>query len=362
MEYFVQLKRMLRTRPKLVASVVGGVFIGSVGFATGAGFDYLGFGSGFSSPGATASPAASSLLIADQTSKSAARLQSDAADCANNGLGKDIKDAQKIHETLAWAQPNTEKLFDVNQACFSSLSQIWDLSFSIPSLSSIISSAINAVKQYAQQRVCTAVNEVSSMVAQPINQAMSQVNGLYGGLSGGGLISGAMSEIDPQLGNQFQMPRGDTTFQLGDGFNAMQSSFNNGSGSSGSGTFSDLLNQSSSSINSIFNSQTAATSQLYNQTQQLNQAQQQYNRCLGSGGSCTQQQQQVLNIQSQITATQNTLQDLGRQLNEASQNTPYTSFGQGSSSQGSSSGSAPALSTTPNNNSSYSDRLKNLFN
>ncbi|MDR2208489.1 MAG: hypothetical protein LBE22_05900 [Azoarcus sp.] len=360
MANYQHIKNLLQARPKIVASVIGGALIGTVGLASSAGLEFFGIGGSSSSVSNISSTADSSLLVADQVSKNAARLNNLSKDCADNGLGKNIKEAQKIHEMLAWAQPNTEKLFNVSQACFANISQIWDLSSAIPSLSSIMSSAISAVQQYAQQKVCTAVNEVSTMVAQPINQAMGQVQSTYSGLTGGGLISSAMSEIDPKLGNMFQVSSGNTTVTLGNGFNAEQSTFNKGTNDRGSGS-NNMLNQSANSIDEIFNSQVNLTNQLHSLNTQLNQAQQQYNLCLGSGGACDQQQQQVTNIQSSITNTQNALQNLGQQLNEVSQNTPHNSFTPSSSPNR----SAPNPSTAPgsdSSSSSYTDRLKGIFN
>lgn len=76
---------------------------------------------------------------------------------------------------MASATPNVESLFDVNDSCFASVSQIIDLSFSIPSLGSILSSAQDAVLKYAQKKVCSTVGKVSGMVTSICTSAVPLV-------------------------------------------------------------------------------------------------------------------------------------------------------------------------------------------
>jgi hypothetical protein len=72
------------------------------------------------------------------------KMQDDLKNCDDVGIGASIKTAIGAHSEMASATPNVESLFDVND-CFASVSQIIDLSFSIPSLGSILSSAQDAV-------------------------------------------------------------------------------------------------------------------------------------------------------------------------------------------------------------------------
>ena len=130
------------------ASQASGNWFSSV-FSTG--------GSGSASSGVSASMAAVDAAMNQ-------KMQDDLKNCDDVGIGASIKTAIGAHSEMASATPNVESLFDVNSDCFSSIGQIFDLSFAIPSLASILSSAQDAVLKYAQKKVCTAVGKVSGMV------------------------------------------------------------------------------------------------------------------------------------------------------------------------------------------------------
>jgi hypothetical protein len=154
--------------------------------------------------------AATSSLISQQDSVVADSIKAEAEDCAEGKegtIGHSIADALKIHTELASATPNVESLFSATQDCFSGLGSLFDLSGSIPSLGSILASAQAAVLKFAQKKVCTAVQQVTTMVTTPINQAIGKVGsgGSIGDLNGltNGLVSGGMSQLDPQLGSSY---------------------------------------------------------------------------------------------------------------------------------------------------------------
>ena len=162
-----------------VAASVGRVFDKKIvtGIAIGVTVMFAGYATSQTSGLVSTLSSASSTLLSQQSSVVAAEIVADSEDCAEGkiGVGAAIGDALKIHTELASATPNVETLFDVSGDCFSGLSQIFDLSFAIPSLASILSAASSAVMQYAQKKICTAVNQVSGMVTSPINAAIGKV-------------------------------------------------------------------------------------------------------------------------------------------------------------------------------------------
>lgn len=174
---------------------------------------------------------------ADPTKKT----QDDLKNCDDVGIGANIKTAIGAHNHTASATPNVESLFDVDDACFASVSQIIDLSFSIPSLGSILSSAQDAVLKYAQKKVCSTVGKVSGMVTSPINQAIGQINQLQGFTDINGMansaIGGAMSGIDPQLGNGYKPALASSGYSVNaNAFGTNQTVFNAGASTQGAQT------------------------------------------------------------------------------------------------------------------------------
>jgi len=190
--------------------------------------------------------ATSSNLISQQDSVVADAIKADAEACAEGTkqgtIGASISDALKIHTELASATPNVESLFSATADCFGGLSSLFDLSGSIPSLGSILASAQAAVLQYAQKKVCTAIQQVASMVTSPINQAIGKVSSgtSLGDLNGltNGLVSKGMSTLDPQLGSGYHNAAAgyETTYTVDvNPFNYVQTDFGGGA-STGSGT------------------------------------------------------------------------------------------------------------------------------
>lgn len=183
----------------------------------------------------------SSSLISQQDSVVADAIKADAEDCAQGTkqgtIGASISDALKIHTELASATPNVESLFSATADCFGGLSSLFDLSGSIPSLGSILASAQAAVLQYAQKKVCSAVQQVASMVTTPLNQAIGKVSSgtSLGDLNGltNGLVSQGMSTLDPQLGSSYHNAAAgyEATYTVDvNPFNYVQTDFGGGTG------------------------------------------------------------------------------------------------------------------------------------
>ncbi|MEA9392204.1 hypothetical protein SJI19_16895 [Acerihabitans sp. TG2] len=147
----------------------------------------------------------SDTLLSNQSSAMESNLESEAATCATGDvagtIGAAIKDAINAHTALAAATPNVESLFDVNSDCFSGASSLFDLSFAIPSLGSIIASAQDAVVKFAAKKVCTAVSQVSSLVTTPVNQAITKVKG-YSSFADSAVGSG-LSSVDPDIAKEY---------------------------------------------------------------------------------------------------------------------------------------------------------------
>lgn len=188
--------------------------------------------SGVFSTGGSGSASADSALAQVDAAMSA-QIKTDAENCGQVGIGASIQTAIGAHSEMAAATPNVESLFDVNDQCFASISQIADLSFAIPSLASILSAAQDAVLKYAQKKVCTAVNKVSGMVATPINQTINSINQVQGFTDINGMansaISGAMSGIDPQLGSSYKPASTGSYTVNANPFGASQTTFTGGS-------------------------------------------------------------------------------------------------------------------------------------
>lgn len=189
------------------------------------------FTSLFSTGGSGSASSGVSVSMAAVDAAMNQKLQDDAKNCDDVGIGASIKTAMNVHTELASATPNVESLFDINSNCFSSIGQLFDLSFAIPSLSSILAAAEQAVIQYAKKKVCTAVNQVAGMVTSPINQSINKVSQTTGYSSINGMANGAvgnaMSSIDPQLGSSYKPASAATTYSVNsNAFGAAQTVFN----------------------------------------------------------------------------------------------------------------------------------------
>lgn len=214
-----------------------GVLVGaSIALAASAGASQTGgnwFSSMFSTGGSGSASSGVSATMAAVDAAMNQKLADDLKNCDDVGIGANIKTAIGVHTEMASATPNVESLFDVNDSCFASVSQIIDLSFSIPSLGSILSSAQDAVLKYAQKKVCSTVGKVSGMVTSPINQAIGQINQLQGFTDINGMansaVGGSLSTLDPQLGSAYKPASAATGYSVNaNAFGSNQTVFNAG--------------------------------------------------------------------------------------------------------------------------------------
>lgn len=343
-----------------VAASVGRVFDKKIvtGIAIGVTVMFAGYATSQTSGLVSTLSSASSTLLSQQSSVVAAEIVADAEDCAEGkiGVGAAIGDALKIHTELASATPNVETLFDVSGDCFSGLSQIFDLSFAIPSLASIMSAASSAVMQYAQKKICTAVNQVSGMVTSPINAAIGKINGLasFTDLNGitNGLVSKGMSSIDPALGSAYHAPVAAGTTTVGTNpFNSSQTDFSGGNTGSTPGTNIGNANTSITALNSQI---AAVQTQVMPAQYALQQAQAALASCSTNEyyDNCPAAQAQVNSSQAALNALNQQLSGLLSQLaglsgtTATAQSAPFTAT------------AAPAVTGT----TSWLSNIGNLFN
>ena len=199
------------------------------------------FSSLFSTGGSGSASSGVSATMAAVDAAMSQKLADDLKNCDDVGIGANIKTAIGVHTEMASATPNVESLFDANDSCFASVSQIIDLSFSIPSLGSILSSAQDAVLKYAQKKVCSTVGKVSGMVTSPINQAIGQWNTLgqqFSDINGmaNSAVGGSMSTLDPQLGSSYKPASAASTYSVNaNAFATNQTVFNAGGASTEQG-------------------------------------------------------------------------------------------------------------------------------
>lgn len=127
-----------------------------------------------------------STLLSQQSSAVADDIYQETVDCGNgnSGIGQAARDAVTIHVGLAQATPRVDDLFAGD--CFASLNQLLDLSGFINAgiWSALVQAAKQFIMQWLQNRICTAVQDVTGRAFAPINQAIGQLNGLIGGLNG----------------------------------------------------------------------------------------------------------------------------------------------------------------------------------
>ena len=292
-------------------------------------------------------------------------IQADAQNCASGTVpgtvGYSIHQAQQVHTTLASARPNTESLFDVSSDCFSGLTKLMDLSFAIPSLASILGAVEQAVLDYAQKKVCTAVFQATSMVTSPINQAIQDVNSLQGftnlnGMSNG-LIASGMKTIDPQLGAQYQGAPTSGNYTLNTTqYAASQTQFSTSNTTNNlNGSISNLQSLNTQALNLQNNQLPQAQSALAQAQSNLSQCQsayyqqQQYQGYQGQP-NCSSEEQQVQSAQDYIDTLNAQLQALIAQLNAAAN---------ASAPQQKMAAPAPSQST---GNTGLLDNFLNLFN
>ena len=293
----------------MVSALASAESAGNGGFFTG----LFSVGQGSSGNGGTDALSQADLAIS-------AQMRQMEEDCHNKEpgtVGYAVANALRIHTELASATPNVESLFDVNSDCFASINQIIDLSSSIPSMQAILSAAQAAVMQYAQKKICTAVNRVTGMVTTPINQAIGNINQMAGFADLNGMansaVGGAMSGIDPQLGSQYQgaVPAG--TYNVNTNpFGTAQTTFDGSIG----GNANSGLNNNSAQINALMQQIGALQETIVNDHRVLHEAQDNYGGCTGGGeyANCAQGYAVIEQAQRNLVAHQNQLIELQRQM------------------------------------------------
>lgn len=297
--------------------LVGGMIIGAaimISAMAAAAPDSTGsWFSGMFNTGSSSAASTTQDLLTQQESAIAAAMRDEPCDMVDA-----IDRANKIHLELAKATPDVESLFDVNGDCFSSISQIFDLSFAIPSLASILAAAQDAVLKYAQKKVCTAVNKVSGMVTSPINKAIGTINTMpgFGDINGmvNSQVGGALGAIDADLGSEYHVPATPGSYTVNTNpFNTSQTTFSN---ASGSGSGNGQINTDITAINNLTN-QIAAQQVQYNESvMNLDTAQNNYNSCNGSSHNCSASASALASAQQRLTQDQAQLAALNQRLSQ----------------------------------------------
>ena len=112
---------MTRALTKPALGIVMGATL-ALAATAGAGQTSSWFSSVFATGGNGSASAGSALAQVDAAM--AAQIKTDAENCGEAGIGASIKTAIGAHSEMAAATPNVESLFDVNDQCFASISQI----------------------------------------------------------------------------------------------------------------------------------------------------------------------------------------------------------------------------------------------
>lgn len=245
--------------------------------------------------------------------------------------GAAINEAMQIHIEFGSAQPDVEQLFEINSDCFSKLNKLYDLSYSIPSLSSIINAAQDAVIEYSKQKVCTAIFESSKIVTDPINKAIDKINTKYSkylDLNGitNGAIQNQLSKLDPNLGRDYMGAKTNTEYTIMP-FSKNQTTFENSSNVSQNNIDSAEKN-SSSGYNNQINQISSLNSKLQSEQMKipaaqnnLSSAQNLYNRCLSqSVNNCADYKQKLDQASINLNNIQTNIQNYQNQLSMLSSN------------------------------------------
>ncbi len=311
--------------------------------------------------------AQSNPLLSQQSSVVAESIKQEAEQCATGqaegSIGNAIQNALKIHTELAAAMPNTEELFSPFKDCFSGLLGTWDLSFAIPSLASIRDAVAQALLKFAKKKVCTAVDQVRTMVTTPINQAIGDLTagtgmGGIGDLNGltNGLISGGLSMIDPDLGAQYAKPPSQLDYNVNvNPFSTQPLNFSEGGssgGSTGGGTSgggssgaSGQIRADNSQINSVNSQMAGLQAQVGPAQQAVSEAQSRLSGCRSqSYSNCTSYESALQSAQNRLNGLNSQLGSLRNQL-----------------SGGGSTAARPAAQQARNGGGSVLDGLGNLF-
>lgn len=303
-----------------------------------------------------------SLNMAQEVSIRANEVRAEEADCiqGNAGIGKAINDAITAHTRIAAASPNTEVLFSSSGSCFAQLTQIFDLSFAIPSLASIISAAQNALLAYAQKKVCTAVSQVSGMVASPINDAIRDVNSTVGGFRDlNGMTTGIITrEVNSSLGRMDGSANGaNGSYSVSvNPFNASQTTFETGPSTPVPTNNAPVQSPNTNGVLSNINAQIAQDNAQLNQARSLLAAAQQ------RFASCRAVQVDCSNLAVDVTTQTNTVNELIDRLNFLNQQARNLANGGQAPVYAPAPQAAPAQPTQPvKSEQSWMSTITNIF-
>lgn len=284
--------------------------------------------------------------------------------------GEAIDIAIKVHIEMGAAQPDVEKFFDQFGDCFSKLNKLYDLSYSIPSLSSIMNSAQQGIVDYSKQKVCTAINEVSKIVTDPLNKAIDKINNRYAkyfdlnGLTSS-LIQDGISKIDSQLGNDYLSPPKNTDIII-HSFSDSQTTFDNSdinSNVSNSNPSGNVFNNQTNQLNDLNQKLQTAQMQLPAAQSSVLNAQSKLNMCLNQGNNCTNYQTQLDQAKANLSQIQQNIQNLQSQVANLSGNTvPSGSITLSNSNNVNTASSQPAQRSTQPNNGNKQNSGSSLLN
>ncbi|OAD16501.1 hypothetical protein [Achromobacter insolitus] len=268
-------------------------------------------------------------LLSQQSSVVAESIKKEAQMCATGEaegtIGNAIKNALKIHTELAAVGPGLEELFSPVSDCFSGLMGTWDLSFAIPSLASVRDQVKGALTKFAKKKVCSAVDQARGMVTSSINNAISDLTkgtgmGGIGDLNGlsNGLISGALSQIDPDLGRQYTRPPAQTDYTIDvNPFSGTPLDFGGGNSTGGSGGSSGGTGSSGAvgQINTGNSQIGAVNSQLANLQAQVGPALQELSRAQSQLSNCRAQlHSSCVNYELNVTSATVKVNKLNEQI------------------------------------------------
>lgn len=288
--------------------------------------------------------------------------------------GEAINEAVKIHIEFGSAQPNVEELFGIESDCFSKLNKLYDLSYSIPSLSTIINAAQEAVLDYSKQKVCTAIFESSRIVTEPLNKAIDKINSKYSKyLNLNGIISDSinnqLSKLDADLGKDYITNNSNKEYNISP-FNKDQTTFESNSTpdfntSKSKDNDKSIYNNQLNQLNSLNNNLQSEQIKLPKAQNSLSSAQNQYNKCLNQSSNCTFYQQKLDQAQSEVNLIQQNIQMYQNQISSLSSKQNTIGSGQINNSVSNSASHSNTVQSDQqrnNDNSGYFHSIKQIFN
>lgn len=158
-------------------------------------------------------------------------ISAEVSSCADATQADSLAYAQRMsldsRQRIALAPVNIDEMFNPSSSnnCFADITKLVDLSIAIPDLSAMGQAALQALRQYATQKACQAVNDATRKAIEPLNKAIDVLN-QNGQIDLSGLANGAvqsqLGKIDPELANVYVPPSNGTTVTV---FNSNQTTF-----------------------------------------------------------------------------------------------------------------------------------------